>query len=157
MQTFHEPIIGFVISKDAKEDYFTKILNELCEEELTKDAFFEYIENDKYTEYSMELENDRKMIVNFLDWLEQNYQYFELVSRYHGSAINTPKALVFKDSTKFKFYEYASYTVSIEDLEKILKEANKHKNFCKETMPTDLFNFLDDRDEFGLQYLCCSN
>jgi hypothetical protein len=159
MVNFHAPLIGFIISKDSNRDYFSKTLNLFCADsisDLTQDNFADYIKDDEDVSTSLNLEEDRKMLNTFFKWIEENESLFELKTAYHGGSRNTPVALVLRESKAFPCNEYSSYTMTIEDTERMLKEAKEHKELCRKTMPDNLFSYFEKRGEFGVQYFCCS-
>lgn len=162
MQSYHKPLIGFIISKDSNNDYFSKTLNALCRTDdlsidcLTSENFLNYIKDDDYVDCSLDIDYDRATLMDFFDWLKENEKLFKFIYAYHGGAMNTPVALVLKESSSYHYDEYSSYTTSIEDIEKMVKEAKFHRDLCKKTMPNTLFTYFEDRGEFGVQYFSCS-
>lgn len=61
-----------------------------------------------------------------------------------------------KNTTTYTCSEYSSYTMGIEEVEKMVIESKLHKELCKKTMPKELFEFMEERKEFGVQYFSCS-
>lgn len=162
MQCYHTPFVGFILSKESKEDYFFKIVNELCLdnfliESLSLEVFEEYLNNgDEYTDYSLDIEKDRNVLRSFLSWIEERQSLFDLFEGYHGNSITTPLALILKDSSRVEIEQSSSYTVSNKSIDLILKDSIKHQEYCKKTMSEELFLFFEKRGDFGIQFLHCS-
>lgn len=165
MYTFHEPLIGFIVSKSYYGG-FNKALQYIIEEydltnqeQLNMELFVEYVEDvesGKISHSVDELEEAKDFLIHFFNWIEKVPNTFNIKKEYHGSDY-TPIALEYKKSAKFEYNDCSSYTVSVSDLEAMLLEAKEYQKFCKETMSEKLYNFLEEREDIGLQYLNCSS
>lgn len=172
MYTYHEPLIGYIISSDYC-GYFNQAIHHIVSEydftspeDFKKETFLEYLA--EYKEYEIGeneapfdlecLDEDFEMLPLFCDWVEDNASYFTLKKEYHRGD-KTPIALVFKNDSDYSdcYEDSVSYVLEISDIEMLLEDAKKFKLFCEKTMPSKLFKFIDDRGSFGIQYLNCSS
>lgn len=166
MLTYHSLLIGFVLSKTNKRDYFSKELNKFAEYidynvyMFDIDSFEEYIQsktdnNDDDNYFNVEQE--KEMVKHFIQWFADNTDSLTIEKGYNGASRETPFAIKFKEELSFNCFKDDSYTITVNNLKEINEKTEKFKNFCKESMTKELFDFFEKRDDFGLECFYLSN
>ena len=76
---------------------------------------------------------------------------------YHGFAESTPTNLVFKNYKINNQDDIYNFIWSKKDIEKINNNLSEILDFCKETMPEDLFKYLTKNNLIGVTFLNVSS
>tara|TARA_B100000073_G_C23728969_1_gene570174 strand:- start:20 stop:505 length:486 start_codon:yes stop_codon:yes gene_type:complete len=100
---------------------------------------------------------EEELFYKLINWMIKNKKILDFNTHYHGSAESTPTNLVFKNYKINNQDDIYNFTWSKKDIEKINNNLSEILDFCKETMPEDLFEYLTENNLIGVTFLNVSS
>lgn len=161
MYTYHSIDFGITFNNEIKNpllDSFYKIFVKIYgfdEIEDFKEGLEEQLKNDlKEGEIIIQ---EEVLFYKLVNWIVENKKDLEFLTHYHGSSMSTPTNLMFKNYKINKQDCIYNFTWSEKDLKEINKNLSEILNFCRETMPIDLFEYLTKNELLGVTFLNISS
>lgn len=163
MYCYQKPFIGLTLSINL-ETFFFKTLHDICIEydyRSCEDFNLKDIEEYKKEIPHCEMDNPTclyslKLLNYFFEWARDNNDKLKYKTAYHGS-LDTPVYIEFKDSHNIYFNDIESYCIHEDTLSEIHYEVQQFKNFCRDTMNIELFEYFEKNKMFGLHFVSCSS
>jgi hypothetical protein len=157
MYTFHE--INFGMSFNNQGIYADSFLNDCYK------LFYENFGCDRIECFDQELLDeikeegiDVKPLVNdMLNWMIANNDKLKFSSQYHGSAETTPLCLIFKDYEVDIQHDIYNFTWDFEYLLYLNGKLQEILDFCKQTMSSDLYEYITKNKLLGINFLNASS
>lgn len=161
MYTYHSIDFGITFNNKIKNpllDSFYKIFVKIYDFDRIEDfreGLEEQLKNDLKEDEIIVQEED--LFYKLVNWIVENNKDLEFLTHYHGSSMSTPTHLMFKNYKINKQDDIYNFTWSEKDLKEINKNLSEILNFCRETMPIDLFEYLTENELLGVTFLNVSS
>ncbi len=161
MYTYYNIDFGITFNNRKKNsllDSFYKVFIEIYDFDRIED-----FEEDLEKQLKEELKEDgvvieeEELFYKLINWLIKNKDVLDFKTHYHGSAMTTPTNLVFKNYKINNQDDIYNFTWTKKEIEKINKNLSEILDFCKETMPEDLFEYLTENKLIGVTFLNVSS
>lgn len=101
--------------------------------------------------------NEEDLFYKLTQWIIENKKVLDFNIHYNGAGETIPTNLSFKNYEITNQDDIDNFTWSKKDIEEINKNLSEILDFCKETMPEDLFEYLTENKLIGVTFLNVSS
>ena len=101
--------------------------------------------------------NEEDLFYKLTQWIIENKKVLDFAIHYNGAGDTIPTNLSFKNYEITNQDDIDNFTWSKKDIDEINKNLSEILDFCKETMPEDLFLYLMENKLIGVSFLNVSS